>query len=597
MPYSSTTIAVTVDKINQEYFLPAIQRPFVWLPGQMVALFDSLMKGYPISSFLFWDVAPENEMNWQIYKFAENFRFGNVHNEIADTSGRKLTLVLDGQQRLTSMLIGLRGSFQVKAKGKRWDNPAAWQRKRLYIDLLVDPALIPDSEDTQDDIEHPYGFELFEHPPQSGATKLWIKVGDILNYPDPKRFAVFVDKTIERLPASKNWAVVETAKRNLQRLYQMIWVDNIVSYYTETNQDYDRVLGIFVRANDGGTKLSKSDLMLSMISSKWTDISAREEIYNFVDTLNSRLDRKNDVNKDFVMKACLVLSDLDHVYKVKNFTNHNLEVMRGNWTKIQLSLKRTFQLVNSFGIDRENLTSLNALLPIAYYLHKVDLDLLSASTPFSIANAERIRRWLIAALLNRVFGGTSDSTIGAARNAISASLRDTRDFPLAALNAALTRQIKRPSNLAGEALANVMEIQYGNRQIFLLLSLLYENKGWGSINYQVDHIFPQSRLDRKFLMKNNVPMSKIEELQACTNRIGNLQLLVGAENLEKSDYSFEDWIRTRDSSFQEKHLLPDNEHLWSIMMLPKFVAERERLILQRLSALQGDPMQSSQTIS
>ena len=332
MPYSSTTIAVTVDKINQEYFLPAIQRPFVWLPGQMVALFDSLMKGYPISSFLFWDVAPENEMNWQIYKFAENFRFGNVHNEIADTSGRKLTLVLDGQQRLTSMLIGLRGSFQVKAKGKRWDNPAAWQRKRLYIDLLVDPALIPDSEDTQDDIEHPYGFELFEHPPQSGATKLWIKVGDILNYPDPKRFAVFVDKTIERLPASKNWAVVETAKRNLQRLYQMIWVDNIVSYYTETNQDYDRVLGIFVRANDGGTKLSKSDLMLSMISSKWTDISAREEIYNFVDTLNSRLDRKNDVNKDFVMKACLVLSDLDHVYKVKNFTNHNLEVMRGHFS-------------------------------------------------------------------------------------------------------------------------------------------------------------------------------------------------------------------------------------------------------------------------
>lgn len=597
MPYSSTTIAVTVDKINQEYFLPAIQRPFVWLPGQMVALFDSLMKGYPISSFLFWDVAPENEMNWQIYKFAENFRFGNVHNEIADTSGRKLTLVLDGQQRLTSMLIGLRGSFQVKAKGKRWDNPAAWQRKRLYIDLLVDPALIPDSEDTQDDIEHPYGFELFENPPQSGATKLWIKVGDILNYPDPKRFAVFVDKTIERLPASKNWAVVETAKRNLQRLYQMIWVDNIVSYYTETNQDYDRVLGIFVRANDGGTKLSKSDLMLSMISSKWTDISAREEIYNFVDTLNSRLDRKNDVNKDFVMKACLVLSDLDHVYKVKNFTNHNLEVMRGNWTKIQLSLKRTFQLVNSFGIDRENLTSLNALLPIAYYLHKVDLDLLSASTPFTIANAERIRRWLIAALLNRVFGGTSDSTIGAAKNAISASLRDTRDFPLAALNAALTRQIKRPANLAGEALANVMDIQYGNRQIFLLLSLLYENKGWGSIKYQVDHIFPQSRLDRKFLMKNNVPMSKIEELQACTNRIGNLQLLVGAENLEKSDYSFEDWIRTRDSSFQEKHLLPDNEHLWSIMMLPKFVAERERLILQRLSALQGDPMQSGQTIS
>ena len=589
MPYSSTTIAKTVDKINQEYFLPAIQRPFVWGPEQMVALFDSLMKGYPISSFLLWDVAPENEMNWQIYKFAENFRFGEIHNEIADTSGRKMTLVLDGQQRLTSMLIGLRGSFTVKAKGKRWGNPNAWQRKKLYIDLLVDPALIPKSEDTEDDIEHPYGFELFEIPPQSGPANLWIKVGDILNYAAPDQFAAFVDKTVERLPATRNWAVVETAKRNLQRIYQMIWVDDIISYYTETNQDYDRVLGIFVRANDGGTKLSKSDLMLSMISSKWTDISAREEIYNFVETLNGRLDRKNDVTKDFVMKACLVLSDLDHVYKVKNFTNRNLEIMRGNWTKIQLSLKRTFQLINSFGIDRENLTSLNALLPIAYYLYKIDLDLLSNNTPFFITNAERVRRWLIAALLNGVFGGTSDATIGAAKNAIAASLRDAKDFPLASLNAALTRQIKRPSNLTGEALASVMEFHYGNRQIFLLLSLLYENKGWGSVNYHVDHIFPQSRLDRKYLMKNNVPMSKIEELLACTNRIGNLQLLVGSENLEKSNSSFEDWIRRRDSSFQQRHLLPDDEHLWSIMMLPKFVAEREKLILQRLSALQGDP--------
>lgn len=589
MPYASTTIAATVEKINNEYFLPAIQRPFVWGPEQMVALFDSLMKGYPISSFLLWDVAPENELNWQVYKFAEHFRFGEVHNEIAGTDGRKLTLVLDGQQRLTSLLIGLRGSFTVKSKGKRWDNPDAWQRKALYIDLLVDPALIPKSADAEDDIEHPFGFQLFENLPQSGGANLWIKVGDILSYPDPEHFKGFIDKTIVRLPPTKTWMMEEIVKRNLNRLYDMIWVDKIISYYTETNQDYDRVLGIFVRANDGGTKLSKSDLMLSMISSKWTDISAREEIYNFVETLNSRLDRKNDVNKDFVMKSCLLLSDLDHVYQVKNFTNRNLEIMRGNWTKIQQSLKRTFQLVNSFGVDRENLTSLNALLPIAYYLHKLDLDLLSATTPFYVANAERIRRWLIAALLNRVFGGTSDSTIGAAKNTISSALPKTKDFPLSQLNTALSRQIKRPSYLTGETLQDVMELQYGSKQMFLLLSLLYENKSWGTTVHHIDHIFPQSRVDRKHLMKNNIPMSKIEQLLSCANRVGNLQLLVGAENLEKNNATFEDWIRTRDHSFLAKHLIPEDEHLWSIMMLPQFVAEREKRIMQKLASLQGDP--------
>ena len=589
MPYSTSTIASTISKINVEYFLPAIQRPFVWGPDQMVALFDSLMKGYPISSFLFWNVAAENEMNWQIYKFAEHFRFGEVHNEIADPAGRKLTLVLDGQQRLTSMLIGLRGAFTVKAKGKRWDNPDAWQRKRLYLDLLVDPAQIPKSEDAEDDIEHPYGFHLFEDAPPSGSTNLWIRVGEILNYPDPERFNSFLHKTLERLPPTRDWTVMETAKRNLQRLYNMIWVDQIISFYTEANQDYDRVLGIFVRANDGGTKLSKSDLMLSMISSKWTDISAREEIYNFVETLNNRLDRKNDVSKDFVMKACLLLSDLDHVYQVKNFTNRNLEIMRGNWPKIQQSLRRTFQLVNSFGIDRDNLTSLNALLPIAYYLHKADVDLLKATTPSFVTNAERVRRWLIAALLNRVFGGTSDSTIGAAKNVIATAVRSSTDFPLTQLNTALSRQIKRPSYLSSETLEGIMELQYGSKQMFLLLSLLYENKAWGATTHHIDHIFPQSRLDRRQLMKNNIPMSKIEQLLGCANRVGNLQLLVSAENLEKNNATLEDWIRTRDHSFLAKHLIPEDEHLWSIMMLPQFVAEREKKIKERLSSLQGDP--------
>ena len=110
--------------------MPAIQRPFVWGPEQLLQLFDSLIKGYPINSFLFWKVAPENRLIGKIYKFAEHFRYGEIHNEIAEPAGRDITLVLDGQQRLTSFLIGLRGSFTVKAKGKRWDNPSAWQRKR-----------------------------------------------------------------------------------------------------------------------------------------------------------------------------------------------------------------------------------------------------------------------------------------------------------------------------------------------------------------------------------------------------------------------------------------------------------------------------------
>jgi uncharacterized protein with ParB-like and HNH nuclease domain len=82
----------------------------------LVALFDSLLKGYPISSFLFWEIKPERRSDWEIYKFIENFRFGDTHNEMAEPDGRDVVLVLDGQQRLTSLLIGLRGSFTVRSK-------------------------------------------------------------------------------------------------------------------------------------------------------------------------------------------------------------------------------------------------------------------------------------------------------------------------------------------------------------------------------------------------------------------------------------------------------------------------------------------------
>ena len=108
MSYRSETIAYAIERMNRQYFLPAIQREFVWKPEQIVQLFDSIMRGYPISSFLFWDLKPENRDKWQVYKFLDKAQYGGTHSELASTDGvANLSLVLDGQQRLTSLMIGL----------------------------------------------------------------------------------------------------------------------------------------------------------------------------------------------------------------------------------------------------------------------------------------------------------------------------------------------------------------------------------------------------------------------------------------------------------------------------------------------------------
>lgn len=581
MAYASTTIARAVGQINRSYFLPAIQRPYVWHPDQIVSLFDSLMKGYPISSFLFWQVEPSRRDDWDIYKFMENFRQGNVHNELAEADGRDITLILDGQQRLTSLLIGLQGSYTVRRKYARRGSPDNWVRQNLYLDLLQDAA-IDAGEDTDDqDVGITYGFKFSSTTPPAAAGHMWMKVGRILDCSSDDRFDTLLTEIEDTLPETATRAESRRLQQNLNRLYRMVWKDEVVSYFTETDQSYDRVLDIFIRANDGGTKLSKSDLLLSMITSKWNGVSAREEIFGFVTHLNTGLQGKNNVDKDLVMKACLLLSDLDHVYKVGNFTARNLEIIEKNWCEIKRVLEATFNLINRFGIDQDTLTSGNAVLPIAYYLFKTGQGDLSASTPEDTRNSSLIQRWLIGVLINGVFGGTSDNTIGAARTIIKEKNREGKAFPYRELVDGLALR-GRLTELNDSNIDSFLDITYGRKTCFLALSLLYDTTTWGLTNYHIDHIIPRSLVEPKALRGANVPETIIERIQDAVNRLGNLQLLRGQENLEKSNQPFDQWIHTRDEGFRDRHLIPGNEGLYDILQLPKFVKERERLIVKHL---------------
>ncbi|HVW55864.1 MAG TPA: DUF262 domain-containing protein [Rhizobiaceae bacterium] len=573
--------------INRRYFLPAIQRPYVWDSEQIVRLFDSLMKGFPISSFLFWDVAAENKHNWQTYRFAENFRQGEIHNERANLDGLDATLVLDGQQRLTSLLIGLRGSLTEKVKYKKSSSVDAWRTKKLYLDLLVEPDDVFDEDDDERD-EELFAFEFRETPPPQLPGQLWMRVGEILEYRDEESFETFKAKKLALLRLDAPKAEREIASRNLNRLRGTVWKDESVCFYTEKLQDYDRVLRIFVRANDAGTKLSKSDLMMSMISSRWSQFSAREEIVNLVNEINNEGFRRNTVTRDYIIKAALLLSGLNHQYQVRNLTLANIDAMQVAWPKVKKSLRSTFALLNTFGLDEANLTSLNATLPVAQYLHLTGHDLLAQDTPFNVINAERIRRWIIAALINTVFGGASDSTITVARHVVE-KVKPGSDFPFLELNAELSQHLRRSSAFEDSTIESILQLRYGQKLAFLALTLLYDEHRWGNIPHHVDHIFPHAVLSRNALMGLNISQSKIDEVQVLENRFGNLELLSAPENLEKNAQQFSTWIRTRDEGFLSRHSIPEGEHLHTVLMLPKFIEEREKLVRQRLRRLQLDP--------
>ena len=123
---------------DHDLVLPAFQREYVWKPEQVERLFDSLMKGYPINSMLFWKVGKDIKQNYRFYKMLDLYIEDNrTHNDIFDTRLKdSFHAIIDGQQRLTSLNLGLRGSYAYRKK-------YAWARlsennyptRHLYLNL------------------------------------------------------------------------------------------------------------------------------------------------------------------------------------------------------------------------------------------------------------------------------------------------------------------------------------------------------------------------------------------------------------------------------------------------------------------------------
>lgn len=589
MTYRSETISNMLRKrLNNTHFLPAIQREFVWSPQQISTLFDSLMRDYPISSFLFWELEPEHHGEWHSYKFIDYASQRGNHNvPLNSTAGlQQLTLVLDGQQRLTALRIGLTGYYETKKPRAHYNNPNAWLKRRLYLDLLRGPQA--QEEDGKEGMRYGFAFLADERKSFSSGERYWFKVEHILDTANTDDLEDLIENEQEKLSEGTNRDQRKVLRRNLTRLHEVVWKDDAIWYYTEHEQDFDRVLDIFVRANSGGTTLTKSDLLLSTITAQWTGKhkNAREEIYSFVDRVNGELTRRNNFNKDFVMKTCLVLCDLPVRYRAQNFNNKNLGLIFEQWESIKSAIEAGVNLANHFGIDRDTFLSQNALIPVIYYLHALGGgERLLGSTHFDATNAAAIRRWLTAAMLNNAFGGASDTLLRETRRIIREHMDSgEKDFPVEQLNRRIA-ELGRSTEFDDALIDEMLSLPYGNRRTFLALTLLYDRKDWGITEFHQDHIFPRALFDEEQLDSAGVLSEKRGTYWELCNRLGNLELLLPNENMEKSAKPFSEWVRTRDVSFKREHLIPEDEDLFTFEFFEEFITSREQLIRERLRKL------------
>jgi uncharacterized protein with ParB-like and HNH nuclease domain len=577
------TVKEAIENIRaKKYLLPSIQRELVWYPEQIEKLFDSLMRDYPVGSFLFWHVDKSRIGEFTFYEFIRNYHVrDSKHNVKADLLGdNDITAILDGQQRLTSLYIGLLGSYAEKEKAKRWSNDLAFPAKFLHLNLLKKYS---DEEDL--DLDYDFYFltekEAQEQREKNPQDYFWFRVGEILKFAKPHEInAYLIRNGLMSLPADR----AEFASETLFKLFSVIHEEKIINFFLEKHGELDKVLNIFVRINSGGTPLSYSDLLLSIASASWQKRDAREEITGFVDEISESGEGFN-FTKDFVLKTCLVLCDFPNIaFKVDNFNKANMQIIEQNWSDVTDSLRLTVNLVESFGYKRETLISNNALIPIAYYLRKKGNPTNFVDSRHYQEDREKIKKWLISSLLKRAFSGVPDNTIRPIRQIIS---KNNDSFPLQEVVAEF-RGKDKSIIFTNDDIEALFDNYYGSAYTFSTLAVLYPTLDFKN-KFHIDHIFPKSLFTRKNLLKRGINEEKVYDFIENVDYLPNLQLLEGIPNIEKSNKDFKEWLSETypnpqaRKEYMEKNYIPDMD--FSIENFDEFLFKRTALMAQRFSEL------------
>lgn len=587
------SIEDAINDINREFLLPAIQRKFVWSSQQICMLFDSIMRGYPINSFMMWEVTDSKIKNdYKFYEFVKGYcqRF-NEENPYLPTHAATpdFKAVIDGQQRLTSLYIGLCSTYAYKQPRVWWptaqDDDILPPRK-LYLDLMNSVQ----SDDNESRMLYNFRFLTDKQFAASKNDYHWYCLHNILKEPSYSESDDVLMKVV--LPYISNNRLEDNAfaRKTLLRLYSSIRTHKLIHYFNEKSQEIDHVLDVFIRTNSGGTKLDFSDLLMSIAVANW-DGDFRHEIDSLIKSINQSSDMGFYVGRDWILKTCLMLTESDVKFKVKNFNAEQVEKIQAEWDEIKLCIKETFKVIRRFGINPQSLTSKNAVIPICYYLYKKKLG----NEPLyrSINNLAKvveqrqaISRWFYMVLLKGVFGGQADTILSGMRDVLKSHL----EKPVFPLEQIIEKYKGSNKDLRFDEayLDKLLDLQHAEGRCRALLHLLFPEMN-PTETFHIDHLHPKSAFVKKalkshdFLLQDEGLMNFYRDA-GHWNSIANLHLLNDSQNISKKAKPLEKWVGSSGVAVTKQSLLLDDAVDLAFEDFKTFYEQRRKVLKERLQS-------------
>lgn len=349
--------SLVADIRDGKLLLPEMQRRYVWKSTQIRDLFDSLYHEYPSGQLLVWET---DDLP------ASGNRGASI--EGITTEARQPQLLLDGQQRLTSLAAIMLGK-----------------------DLIVRDVPKPI------DIAFNVYTEKFEvtGPRQRGQTG-WIS---LVKFFTGGMTTAFMDLKLD-------YSAPET-KDILDHLNKL---ENIKKYKYRVNVlerlSYAEVTHIFVRTNSGGTTLGYADLALAQVSSSWRGVTGELESYQkHINKQNYRLELDNGLLLRTIVVLLTGQSRFTRFFRGDQ-QQVTIEDLKAAWERAKKALDQSISfLVHNCMIDRlEMLPTRSIFVPLVAFFDRYGKNATNAQL-------RDLQRWVFMALIWSRYSGSSETAM------------------------------------------------------------------------------------------------------------------------------------------------------------------------------------------
>lgn len=552
-------VADVVSDIDEEkYVLPVIQRDLVWTEEKMELLFDSLLKGNSFGGII---VIEEEKKSKPLFASRPFTKDGNpVPSQNNETLEQTQYFVIDGQQRLQSFYIGLKGTFH---------------NKTLYFDLF---------SDYKDLFDFNFATEKSDLSTSTNEERpikecLWYSAKDLLR---KLKDTEDEEQIIEEIAV--NFQINDSDKKNyisknIKAFYKnIITLDTIGIAKVSVNKSLPefenrrKILELFRRLNDGGTKLSSLDLIASTLKT----FDYRME--GFLREMESEF---SDIglSPENLIKLIFLLQD-NHSKEMSEIEPGDSSFAMSNKKRIKNSLISLRNFLEYAKLDDYYKNTNRSFIPLFFIVYHIfhkqisDNDILTYWDDYETSNVDfkPMLLWMFNSLLNGVFRSKGAGWIPY-KTGIRKILTTIKNF--------------KASTFPCEELIKV----YTNHPIIFTSDYSTENLDKLDREFLFYLMYDRKRQIRKNDIDHIMPRNILETMgynYADINSIKNFQLLDYSTNRgEKNGKPFTEWVNNneyvRDKQFYIKtHLIPVDEQLWNEMSFLDFINERAKLIVSKI---------------